>query len=110
MSPGFLTRSDRKRPVQSQKKVRILKFWIEVEEELYYTSSENKGTDQLCSYCTADLRLCFHIDKIRFSYDVAHNWFIGFSLVAISGYFFYIFFFSAMTRDALLNYGWFIVY
>ena len=25
--------------------------------------SENKGADQLCSYCTADLRLCFCIDK-----------------------------------------------
>ena len=25
--------------------------------------SENKGADQLCSYCTADLRLCFHICK-----------------------------------------------
>ena len=23
---------------------------------------ENKGTDQLCSYCTAGLRLCFRID------------------------------------------------
>ena len=23
----------------------------------------NKGTDQLCSYCTADLRLCFYIGK-----------------------------------------------
>ena len=23
--------------------------------------SENKGADQLCGYCTADLRLCFHI-------------------------------------------------
>ena len=26
--------------------------------------SENKGADQLCSYCTADLRLCFRIGKI----------------------------------------------
>ena len=25
--------------------------------------SENKGTDQLCSYCTADLCLCFHVGK-----------------------------------------------
>ena len=33
---GFATRSDTNRPVQSQKKVRILKFRIEVEEELYY--------------------------------------------------------------------------
>ena len=27
-------------------------------------SSENKGTDQLCSYCTADLRLWFHICRL----------------------------------------------
>ena len=32
-------------------------------EELYYPSSENKGADRLCSYCTADLCLCFCIDK-----------------------------------------------
>ena len=28
---------------------------------MYYPSSENKGTDQLRSYCEADLRLCFRI-------------------------------------------------
>ena len=50
-SSGFLTRSDTNRPVQSQKKVRILKFWVEVEEELYHPSSKNKGADQLSSYC-----------------------------------------------------------
>ena len=27
----------------------------------YYRLSENKDADQLCSYCTADLRPCFHI-------------------------------------------------
>ena len=27
---------------------------------MYYPCSENEGADQLCSYCTADLRLCFH--------------------------------------------------
>ena len=48
------TRSYTNRSVQSQKKVRILKFWVEV---------ENTGADQLCSYCTGDLRLCFRIDK-----------------------------------------------
>ena len=26
---------------------------------MYYLCSENKGNDQLCSYCEADLRLCF---------------------------------------------------
>ena len=28
---------------------------------MYYPSSENKGTDQLCGYSEADLRLCFRI-------------------------------------------------
>ena len=32
-------------------------------EELYYPSSENKDADQLCSNCTPDPRLWFHIDK-----------------------------------------------
>ena len=45
-SSGFLTRSDNNRPVQSQKQARGLKFWLYVEEELYYPSSQNKGTDQ----------------------------------------------------------------
>ena len=31
--------------------------------ELYYLCSENKGTDQLRSYCAADLHLCSHICK-----------------------------------------------
>ena len=26
--------------------------------------AKNKGADQLCSYCTADLRLCFGICKL----------------------------------------------
>ena len=30
---------------------------------MYYPSSENKGADQLRSYCEADLRLCFRIGK-----------------------------------------------
>ena len=42
---------------------RSLKLRIRVEERLYYPSSENKGTHQLCSYCTADLRFCFQIGK-----------------------------------------------
>ena len=66
-SSEFPTRSNTNRSVQSQKKARSLKFWILEEEKLYYPSSENKGADQLCSYCTADLRLCF-----RFSHDAAH--------------------------------------
>ena len=31
---------------------------------MYYLCSENKGADQLCSYCTADLRLCFRIRRL----------------------------------------------
>ena len=34
--------------------------------------AKNKGADQLCSYSTADLHLCFLICKIWFSYDEAH--------------------------------------
>ena len=34
-------------------------------------SGENKGADQLRSYCEADLRLCFRIGKKRFSHDAA---------------------------------------
>ena len=26
---------------------------------MYNPCSKNKGADQMCSYCTADLRLCF---------------------------------------------------
>ena len=62
-SSGSPFRPDTNRPVQSQEKARSLKFWGDVEEELYYTCGENKGADQLCSYCTADLRLCFRIGK-----------------------------------------------
>ena len=57
------TRSDTNRSVQLQKIARSLKFQIQEEEELYYLFSENKGADQLCNYCEADLRLCFCIGK-----------------------------------------------
>ena len=42
---------------------RSVKFQILEEEKLYmyYLCSENKGADQLCSYSTADLHLCFRI-------------------------------------------------
>ena len=60
----FPNRSDTNRSVQSQKRARILKFRIQVEEELYYPSSENKGADQLRSYCEADLRLCFRLGRL----------------------------------------------
>ena len=50
---GVTNRSHINQPVQSQNKARSLKFWMYVEEELYYPYSENKDADQLCSYCTA---------------------------------------------------------
>ena len=49
--------------VQPLKTARALKFRMSEVEGLYYLCSENKGTDQLCSYCTAYLRLCFCIGK-----------------------------------------------
>ena len=77
---GFPTRSDTNRPVQSQKQARSLKFWIKVGDILYYTCmcSENKGADQLCSYCTADLRLYFRLSILlvfscRGSYISTHS-------------------------------------
>ena len=60
----FPNRSDSSRPVQLQKRARILKFRICVEEELYYPSRENKGADQLRGYREADLRLCFRICRL----------------------------------------------
>ena len=52
----------RHRPVQAQKRARSLKFWSEVEEELYYPCSENKGADQLNR--EADQRLCFRLCRL----------------------------------------------
>ena len=46
---------------QSQKQARGLKFWLEMKDDLFYPSSENKGVGQLSSYRTADLRLCFRL-------------------------------------------------
>ena len=67
----FPNRPDTNRAVQAQKRARSLKFHIKVEEELYYPSSENKGADQLRSYCEADLRLCFRLCRL-FSHEAAH--------------------------------------
>ena len=50
-----------KRAVQPQKMASGLKFWITVVEGPYYPYSENKGADQLRSYCAADMHLCFRI-------------------------------------------------
>ena len=59
------TRSDTNGAVKSQKKARSLKFQIQEEDQLYYPCSENKGADQLCSYCTAaDLHFWFRICRL----------------------------------------------
>ena len=55
--------SDTNRAAQAQKNARCLKFWISVEEGLYYLFSENKGADHLRSYHEADLCHFFHICK-----------------------------------------------
>ena len=62
-SSAFLTRSDTNQPVQSQKQDRSLKIWIQEEEKLYYSCSENKGADQLRSYCEVELLFCFRTGK-----------------------------------------------
>ena len=67
----FPNRSDTNRPVQAQKRARSLKVWFQVEKELYYPSSENKGADQLRGYREADLRLCFRYADCWFSHEVA---------------------------------------
>ena len=61
---GFPTRSDTNQAVQSQKMARSWKFLINIEEELYYPCSKNKGADQLRGYREADLRLCFCICRL----------------------------------------------
>ena len=59
----FPTWSDINQAVHPQKMARDLKFRIQIVERLYYPYSENKGPDQLRSYCAADLILCFRICK-----------------------------------------------
>ena len=72
LSSEFPTRSNTNRPIHPQKRDRILKFCTQV-EELYYPCSENKGADQLHSYCEADLHLCFRIGKnLVFSWRGSH--------------------------------------
>ena len=61
---GFLNKSDTNQAAQAQTNARCLKFWILVEEGLYYLFSENKGVDQLRGYREADLRLCFRICRL----------------------------------------------
>ena len=61
------TRFDTNQAVLAQKIIRSFKFWIYEEEGLDYPCSENK-----VSYCTVDLRLCFRICRLLFSYAAVH--------------------------------------
>ena len=64
--------SDTNQAVQLQKMATGLKFRIFKVEGLHYLCSENKGADQLRSYCAADLRLSYGIYAKRwFSHDVS---------------------------------------
>ena len=69
MSLRVLTWNDTNWSVQSQV-ARSLKFWILVEEELFYFLCCVAETKALIScavtYCTADLHLCFHIQDFFF--------------------------------------------
>ena len=53
---GSALHIEKNQTIQAQKRARSLKFRIEVEEELHYPSSENKGADQL--------RLCFRLCRL----------------------------------------------
>ena len=81
--------SDTNQAVQSHKQARSLKFQVYEEERFHYPCSENKDTDQLCSYCTADLCLCFRLCifddflmlrlkcqtyEIFFSWELSNEW------------------------------------
>ena len=63
---GFQTKSDTNRAAHAQEIAKDWKVCIWKVEKLYYPCSENKGADQLRSYCEADLRLCFLIGKNLF--------------------------------------------
>ena len=49
--------------VQPLKKLEVETSYLN-REELYYLCSKNKGTYQVRSYCTADLRLCFFMQLV----------------------------------------------
>ena len=68
----FSTWSDTNQAVQPHKMARGLKLWILEVKGWHYLCSENKGADQLRSYCAADLRLCFRININQISHDAAH--------------------------------------
>ena len=68
----FPNLSDTNQAVKSQKQARGLKFWLEVEEELYYPSSENKGADQLLAI--------FCASTAQFVSDLFGNHIVGFPM------------------------------
>ena len=57
----FPTRSDTNRAVQARR-------WLEIldleSRGIVLSMCENKGADQLRSYCEADLRLCFRLCRL----------------------------------------------
>ena len=60
---GISDQVDTNRPVLTRKKVR--NFEVKWKRNCtIVVASENKGADQLCSYCTADLHLCFRIRRL----------------------------------------------
>ena len=71
MRKPVFTVSGTNQAIQSMKKARGLKLRNKEQEGLYYSYSQNKGADQLCSYCTADLHPCFRICKNWFSHKEA---------------------------------------
>ena len=57
----FPNRFDTNWAVQAGEWLEAGNFWIKKVDESNYCCGENKGADQLCSYCEADLCLCFCI-------------------------------------------------
>ena len=84
----FTNRSDTNRPVKAQKRARILKFRMYVEEELYYQSSrelyyqssKNKGADQLAVTAKLICVFVFAYVDCWFSHEAAQilQWTITF--------------------------------
>ena len=89
-SMGFLTRSNKNQPVQSQKQVRGLKFWLQVEEK--YTIRVAKTKTLISFTITAKLicKLIFNFvsaqTKIWFSHDVALFRVQSVGLIAMSNF------------------------
>ena len=61
---SIIDQADTNRAVMPQKMARGLKVRMQEEEGLFYLCSENKGADQLHSYC-------FAYAKSRFSHDAS---------------------------------------